>query len=147
MGAPPGGGPIKGGGQHKTPAAGGKPDGWGRVRFFSEGESWTPDLLWNAVPRLEGPHGGGGPVVAFLEQHIARHSIDLVVPIGGAGALFADRHRERLFPATPLLLMAAEPRLIPPSSLSDLKRHFWIRRFLISRISLILTGKLRASRW
>ena len=86
-------------------------------------------------------------MVAFLEQHIARHSIDLVVPIGGAGALFADRHRERLFPATPLLLMAAEPRLIPPSSLSDLKRHFWIRKFLISRISLILTGKLRASRW
>lgn len=58
-----------------------------------------------------------GALVAFLEQHLTRQAIDLVVPIGGAGAQFAGRYRERLFPATPVLLTAADPRFVPPGFL------------------------------
>src|ERR1700758_1880217 len=37
------------------------------------------------------------PLVAFLEDRIKNHPVDLVVTIGGAGVQFAARHRERLF--------------------------------------------------
>ena len=37
--------------------------------------------------------------------------MDLIVPIGAAGAMFAERHHERLFPDTPILFTAASPRL------------------------------------
>lgn len=60
---------------------------------------------------------GEEPVVAFLEGRLKAHPVDLVVSIGGAGAGFVARHRERLFSPTPLLLMAADPRLFPPELL------------------------------
>ncbi|MEI6193092.1 MAG: PAS domain S-box protein [Verrucomicrobiota bacterium] len=60
---------------------------------------------------------GEDPLVALLEGRIKNHPVDLVVPIGGAGAQFAARHRERLFPDTPVLVVAAEPRMLPPGFL------------------------------
>jgi PAS domain S-box-containing protein len=60
---------------------------------------------------------GENPLVAFLEGRIKNHPVDLVVPIGGAGTQFAARHRERLFSDTPVLIVAAEPRLVPPDFL------------------------------
>ena len=56
---------------------------------------------------------GEGPLVAFLEGRIKSQPVDLVVPIGGAGVQFAVRHRERLFPNTPVLAVAVDPRMIP----------------------------------
>ncbi len=49
---------------------------------------------------------GEAPLVDFLEDRIASQPVDLVVPIGGAGVQFAARHRERLFPDTPILAVA-----------------------------------------
>ena len=54
-----------------------------------------------------------GPLVAFLEGRIKNHPVDLVVPIGGAGVQFAAAHRGRLFPDTPVLLVAPDPRMVP----------------------------------
>lgn len=62
--------------------------------------------------RFTGPEGEA-PLVAFLEERIKSHPVDLVVPIGGAGVQFAARHREMLFPETPILAVAAEPRMVP----------------------------------
>ena len=69
------------------------------------------------LARIPGPDGEG-PLVGFLEDRIRNHPVDLVVPIGGNGAQFTARHRERLFPKTPILLLSAEPRLIPPELLT-----------------------------
>jgi PAS domain S-box-containing protein len=60
---------------------------------------------------------GEGPLVAFLEGRIKSQPVDLVVPVGGAGVQFAARHRGRLFPDTPILLLAPDPRLVPPDFL------------------------------
>jgi hypothetical protein len=54
-----------------------------------------------------------GPLVAFLEGRLKNHPVDLVVPIGGASVQFAAQHRGRLFPDTPVLLVAPDPRLVP----------------------------------
>jgi hypothetical protein len=55
---------------------------------------------------------GKEPLVTFLAERIRRHPVDLVVPVGGASVGFVDRHRELLFADTPILVVAAEPRLI-----------------------------------
>ncbi|MBP1599144.1 MAG: two-component sensor histidine kinase, partial [Acidobacteria bacterium] len=60
---------------------------------------------------------GEGPLVAFLEARIKKYPVDLVVPVGSAGVQFAARHRERLFPDTPVLVLASDPRFIPPGFL------------------------------
>jgi hypothetical protein len=70
------------------------------------------------LARFTGPEGEG-PLVAFLEDRIKSHPVDLVVPIGGAGVQFVARHRGRLFPSTPVLVVAAEPRMIPPDFLRE----------------------------
>ncbi|MES2470259.1 MAG: PAS domain S-box protein [Verrucomicrobiota bacterium] len=57
---------------------------------------------------------GEGPLVNFLEDRIKNNPIDLVVPFGASGMQFAARHRSRLFPDTPILLTAADPRFLPP---------------------------------
>jgi hypothetical protein len=60
---------------------------------------------------------GEGPLVAFIEGRIKSQPVDLVVPIGSAALRFASRHRERLFPDTPVLVLAAQARLEPPGFL------------------------------
>ena len=59
------------------------------------------------------------PLVSFLDERIKAQPVDLVVPIGGAGTQFASRHRSRLFPEVPILVVAAEPRMIPEGFLDD----------------------------
>ena len=60
---------------------------------------------------------GEEPLVTFLEGRIKSLPVDLVVPIGSAALQFAARHRERLFPDTPVLVLAAQARLVPPDFL------------------------------
>jgi PAS domain S-box-containing protein len=52
-----------------------------------------------------------GPTVEYLLSTFAGHRLDLIVTIGGPAAQFALRHRERLFPAVPLLLGVDERTL------------------------------------
>ncbi len=52
------------------------------------------------------------PLVAFIADRVRREPVDLVVPIGTAGVQFVERHGERLFAATPILAVAAEPRAL-----------------------------------
>jgi FixJ family two-component response regulator/signal transduction histidine kinase/ABC-type uncharacterized transport system substrate-binding protein len=66
------------------------------------------------------PNGSGDdPWVNFLDKKLRAQSVDLVVPLGGTATQFADRHRARLFPDTPLLLAGTEPRLIPATLLDQ----------------------------
>jgi hypothetical protein len=68
------------------------------------------------LARFAGPEGES-QLVTFLEGRIKEQPVDLVVPVGTSGMQFAARHRDRLFPNTPLLVLAAEPRLVSPEFL------------------------------
>ncbi len=57
------------------------------------------------------------PLVDFLEQRFAGRLPDLVVPIGAPAARFVAQYRGRLFPETPVVFVAGEPRLVGPDSL------------------------------
>jgi PAS domain S-box-containing protein len=58
-----------------------------------------------------------GSLADFLETRLKEKPVDLVVVIGGPSMQFAAQHRERLFPETPILLVAVDPRFIPPDFL------------------------------
>ena len=68
------------------------------------------------LARFSGPEGET-PLVTFLEGRLKEQPVDLVVPVGTAGMQFAARHRDRLFPDTPVLVMASEPRMMSPELL------------------------------
>jgi PAS domain S-box-containing protein len=60
---------------------------------------------------------GEGPLVAFLEARIKNHPVDLVVCIGAGGVEFAAKHGEHIFADAPVLVLASDPRFIPPDIL------------------------------
>jgi len=70
------------------------------------------------LARFNGQEGEGA-LVRFLEERIRDTQIDLVVLFSGASVQFAARHRERLFPDAPILVIGAEPRTIPAGFLSN----------------------------
>lgn len=57
---------------------------------------------------------GEDPLVAFLEGRLKSQPVDLVVPVGAPGMQFATRHRDRLFPEAPVLVVGADPRFMQP---------------------------------
>ena len=59
------------------------------------------------------------PFVNYLEALFARHPLDLIVSIGAPAAAFVQRHRQQLFPATPMVLTAVERRRVAYSSLTE----------------------------
>ena len=54
------------------------------------------------------------PFVDFLKIRFEGYPLDLVVPVGAPAVKFVAQHREHLFPNTPIMFVAAEPRLVPP---------------------------------
>ena len=68
------------------------------------------------LARFAGPEGEN-QLVTFLEGRIKEQPVDLVVPVGTAGMQFAAKHRDRLFPNTPVLVLASEPRMMSPELL------------------------------
>lgn len=63
--------------------------------------------------------GGEEALVAYLAGIIKGHPVDLVVSVGAAGMQFAAGNREVLFPETPYLVMAGDPRFAPPGFLES----------------------------
>ncbi len=57
------------------------------------------------------------PLLGYLQAQFAKRPLDLVVPIGGPAAQFVQKHRQQLFPDTPMLI-AADQRLFNPNSLT-----------------------------
>lgn len=58
------------------------------------------------------------PFVDYLTALVTARPPDLVVAIGGAAGQFAQAHRNRLFPSTPMLFTALEERVLRPDSLT-----------------------------
>ena len=59
------------------------------------------------------------PFVDYLTALVAARPPDLVVAIGGAAGRFAQTHRERLFPSTPMLFTALSDRLLKSDTLTQ----------------------------
>jgi signal transduction histidine kinase len=59
------------------------------------------------------------PFVDYIHALLGGRKLDLIVPIGAPSAFFMQRNRERLFPATPMLIVGADRRRIPDYSLME----------------------------
>ena len=59
-------------------------------------------------PALASNSPNDEPTLQYLLSTFATQRLDLIVSIGGPAAQFAVRHRDRLFPSTPLLLAAVD---------------------------------------
>lgn len=57
--------------------------------------------------------------VDYLDALFEKEPIDLVLSIGAPAAVFVQRHRQKLFPATPMVIAALEQRRIQPSFLTE----------------------------
>jgi ABC-type uncharacterized transport system substrate-binding protein len=58
------------------------------------------------------------PFVEYLSALFAKRQPDLIVSIGAPAAAFVQRHRQRLFPAIPMLLTVVDQRRVQYSVLS-----------------------------
>lgn len=91
---------------------------WGEyartIRFeLARQTRWPLDIqdhsLVTARSSDENPEG---PFVEYLSALYAKYPPDLIICIGAPAANFVQRHRSRLFPATPMLLTAVEQRRV-----------------------------------
>ena len=59
------------------------------------------------------------PFVEYLRALYARRPVDLIVAIGAPAANFVQRHRQRLFPETPMVFTAVEQRRVQYEKLTE----------------------------
>jgi hypothetical protein len=62
--------------------------------------------------RVQNP-GGEGPFVEYMRALLSGRKLDLIVPVGAPAAFFVKRHRDLLFPTTPMMILGADRRRIP----------------------------------
>src|SRR4051812_3901439 len=69
--------------------------------------SWTLDMVDHSL-MTAGSNGASAeaPFIDYLHSLHNEQKLDLIVTFGAPAASFVQRHRQRLFPATPLLLGA-----------------------------------------
>ena len=58
------------------------------------------------------------PFVEYLRALYAKQRLDLIVSIGAPAAAFVQRHRQQLFPTTPMLLTVVDQRRVQFSTLT-----------------------------
>jgi signal transduction histidine kinase len=58
------------------------------------------------------------PFVEYIRAILAGRKLDLIVPVGAPSAFFVQRHRTALFPETPMLILGADARRVPSSTLT-----------------------------
>ena len=59
------------------------------------------------------------PFADYLAALFSKHTPDLIITVAAPAAAFVQRHRQRLFPNTPLLLTGLEQRRYTPSRSSN----------------------------
>lgn len=69
-------------------------------------------------PVVAADTGQEGPLLTYLAALSAARHLDLVIPIGGPAVQFAQRHRQTVFPRTPLLIAGVDERHIRPATLT-----------------------------
>jgi len=107
--------------------------------FFSYGPNFEPWVTWTTeirreltrtspwplefqehsiVTALRGDDPADRQFVEYLTALYARMRPDLIIAMGAPAARFVQKHRQDLFPTTPMLLAAVEARWVHPSMLS-----------------------------
>ena len=80
---------------------------------------WPLDITENSLVTArfsdEDPEG---PFVDYLRALFAKRPLDLIVSIGAPAANLVQRHRQRLFAGTPMVLMAVDERRVQYSNLT-----------------------------
>ncbi|MGB8743431.1 MAG: ATP-binding protein [Xanthobacteraceae bacterium] len=81
---------------------------------------WPLDIIENSLITArfsdENPEA---PFVEYLSALFATHPLDLIVSIGAPAADFVQRHRQRLFPTTPMVFTAVDQRRVQYSKLTE----------------------------
>ena len=80
---------------------------------------WPLDIIENSiVTARSGDEDPEAPFVEYLRALFAKRPPDLIVSIGAPAASFVQRHRQRLFAGTPMVLMAVDGRRVQYSNLT-----------------------------
>jgi hypothetical protein len=89
------------------------------IRAELDGQSpWPLDIIEHSlVTARYSDDNPEAPFVEYLRALFAKHPLDLLVSIGAPAANFVQRHRERLFATTPMVLMAVDQRRLQYSNL------------------------------
>ena len=53
-----------------------------------------------------------GPFVEYIREILSGRKLDLIVPVGAPAAFFLQRHRQAIFPTTPMMIVGADVRRI-----------------------------------
>ena len=80
---------------------------------------WPLDIVENSlVTARSSDEDPEAPFVEYLRALFAKRPLDLIVSIGAPAAAFVQRHRQRLFAATPMVFTAVDQRRVQYSSLT-----------------------------
>jgi signal transduction histidine kinase/ABC-type uncharacterized transport system substrate-binding protein len=80
---------------------------------------WPLDLHEHSLEiARSGDENPEGPFVEYLRAVFAKRQLDLIVSIGAPAAAFVQRHRQQLFPTTPMLLTVVDQRRVQYSVLT-----------------------------
>jgi signal transduction histidine kinase len=89
------------------------------IRLELERQSpWPLDIQEHALISARSSDDNPEPVfVSYLGALFSKRAPDLIVSIGAPAANFVQRHREKLFPASPMILTVVDQRRVKYSSL------------------------------
>ena len=81
---------------------------------------WPLDIIENSlVSSRFSDENPEAPFVEYLSALFAKHPLDVIVSIGAPAADFVQRHRQRLFPTTPMVFTAVDQRRVNYSNLTE----------------------------
>ena len=80
---------------------------------------WPLDIIENSlVSSRFGDVNPEAPFVEYLSALFVKHPIDVILSIGAPAADFVQRHRQQLFPTTPMVFTAVDQRRVNYSNLT-----------------------------
>jgi hypothetical protein len=71
-----------------------------------------------SLPSTKGPRDDAETTLDYLKTTFALHRPDLIVSVGGVAALFAQQHRQQIFPQTPIMFSSVDQRFVRNRTLS-----------------------------
>ena len=91
------------------------------IRAESDQQSpWPLDIIENSlISSRFSDENPEAPFVAYLSALFVKHPLDVIVSIGAPAAGFVQRHRQQLFPTTPMVFTAVDQRRVNYSNLTE----------------------------
>src|SRR5215212_574368 len=81
---------------------------------------WPLDIVDQSVVTARNEYDKSEEMfVEYLGALFEKERIDIIISVGAPAAVFVQRHRQKLFTTTPMVLAALEQRRIQPSMLTE----------------------------